>query len=214
MNLVCNCLINQSAINWCQNIDFTGARVGIAVSIAVILIAIKVNESTQQPLRIEPLDQRVHQELPLSRLDFSGLIQHFSGMRSFDTTPNKEQFRAEWKDLYQGLPEVDKTRMARAVVHVTQALGEFARSLQNEDGQDLAKVFIQNPLSSHWSVSEEMALGLHDLLVRQALEYCHQEQLLQIAQMPDSQPLPIDPPKQPEGKGKEEIIEESALGTT
>ncbi len=213
MNSVCNCLINQSAINWCQNIDFTGARVGIALSIAGILVAMKVNEYMQQPKivpqniqaqRIETFRERVYQEeLPTSKLDFQEISEYFSGHRNYDTRDRKEAFIAELRDFYNGLPPVERTRIARALVQEARELAEFANSFLYADGQDLAKVFVQNPINVHWPIAEGKALDLHGFLVRNALEYCHREQLMQIADNPH-----IDSPRETNNdKGKEEAYQ-------
>lgn len=215
MSFVCNCLINQSAVDLCQSIDFTSARVGIALSIGVILVAMKINDYTKQS-RIVPINQQTQtsqgrlpqEELPISKLDFAGMLEHFSGMRNWDTTANKEAFRAEWGNLFNGFPPVERARIAGALTQEAFELFQFANSFQNEDGQDLAKVFIQNPLSSHWQIPQDKALDLHGFLVKNALKYCHREQLVQIAERPENAVV-IDSPKELEvEKGKEEWVRE------
>lgn len=217
MNLVCNCLINQSAINWCQNIDFTGTRVGIALSIAAIFVAMKVNEHVQariapsnsQAQPEETLQERVHQvELPPSKFDFQGISEYFSGARNFDTTHRKEAFREELREFYNGLPEVERTRIARALVQEARELAEFANNFLYADGQNLAKVFVQNPINANWPIAQDKVLDLHGFLVRNALDYCHREQLVQIAANPHDG-MHMDSPRKPddEDKGKDEAVQ-------
>lgn len=141
---ICNCLINERLVNWCEGIDFTGPRVGLALSVLVILLAAKVNEYAQpklEQMREPPetfdfAEAEVTQEPPPSHIDFTELLSRYNDFKS------NRNFREKWRGIFNPLPEHEKTRIATALLnevgHIKELLSAFKDSEEsNSNPQDL-----------------------------------------------------------------------------
>ncbi|MBS0629105.1 MAG: hypothetical protein JSS30_02630 [Verrucomicrobia bacterium] len=77
---ICDYVPTQTLSNWCSNIDLTGSRAGIALSIIVIIVLAKLqtyNDYQEQP--IQPLDGRVQiEDLERLRLESRKLSEFLS----------------------------------------------------------------------------------------------------------------------------------------
>lgn len=179
---VCNFLINERLVNWCEGIDFTGPRVGIALSIVVIIIAAKVNEYAQP--KIEQMQQSPeefdfeeaevdHRARP-PQINFAELVtdyQEFIG---------KQNFRDIWGGIFNHIREEGKIQIATALLSEVSNI------------RDLLTAFKDSKRSkAHFSKAPQ-SLKIYDFLTRASFDA--------LVNLPRAAPDPEDKGKD-EGKG-------------
>lgn len=152
---ICNCLINERLVNWCEGIDFTGPRVGLALSVIVIIIAAKVSESTKtkfeemgaSPETFDFEEADVTQELPPSQIDFTDILSRYNDIKS------GRNFRKKWGEMFNPLPEHEKTRISTAVLNEVGHIKELLSAFKNSEASN----------------STPQAVKLHHLLTLRSL---------------------------------------------
>jgi hypothetical protein len=130
---ICNCLINERLVNWCEGIDFTGPRVGLALSVLVIVLAAKVSESTkpkfeemgESPETFDFDEAEVTHELSPSKIDFTILLSNYNDIKS------GRKFRNQWSEIYDFLPNNEKTRIARALSNEVGHIKALLSAIKN-----------------------------------------------------------------------------------
>lgn len=228
MSAVCNCLINQSLIDICNGIDFTSARVGIAISLIAIIAISKLSGNTtaihpasaSTPLagRAEPLNTEYYaepEETPLPDFEFTRLLSYYSELKV--ESDGNQAFRANWAATFNGLPDEVKRSMGARLVQEARKFSQFvSQTFGDQDAREVGMDFIADPVNAAgWSYNQDGAVSLHEYLVRAALGRCIEQQFAQdegdqISALQISEPSPE--PKKPICKGKGEANDEPIAG--
>jgi len=157
---VCNYLINERLVNWCEGIDFTGPRAGLALSILVIVIAAKVNEYAQP--KIEQIQQSPeefdfaeaeveHRERP-PQIDFAELVT------DYHECTGKQKFRETWGGIFNHIREDGKIQIATALLSEVSNIRHLLTAFRDSKGS-----------RAHFSKAPQ-SLKVYDFLTRASFD--------------------------------------------